>query len=121
MSIKNRSARIRLAIGRWLEKEGKKMGEMTAEEILAEREAKVSARELECDKRDADLANREAELDARIASESIVREANGSKKSEAISEVVSEPHEHTFIAGVAPGSVRLRICTFPGCGFTEKV
>lgn len=34
---------------------------------------------------------------------------------------VNDGHEHRWVKGMLPGNQEIRICTYPGCGLTEKV
>lgn len=91
-----------------------------------EKQTALTARENLLNELSRDLSDRE---DAVAERERLVGERETALSASMQSGIVDadkrEPevteHEHTFTKGLGPGMVELRICTFPGCGLTEKM
>ena len=47
------------------------------------------------------------------------RDVKKASQAEQANSIRNNGHEHVFTTGLAPGGKNLRICTVPGCGYTE--
>jgi hypothetical protein len=93
-------------IGRFLMAEE----QQTIDTTLTKREADVTAREAAVTERENNVKELESEIETRM-----------SGGDDATVLVPVPEHDHTFVPGLLPDQSKVRICTVPGCGLTEKV